>query len=233
MAIHTFSKFDKELENLRAQVMEMGGIVEEQIKDAITSLKDADSKLINKIIERDEDVNDLQTSIDENCELVLVKRTPVAADLRFVLTVQKITTDLERIGDEAAKIARAAKRIFENDRMSKPSLTNIKSMQKLVSEMLHTALDSFTRMDPDAILSIIKDDQSVDEIYQSCMRSQLTLMMEDPRNISTALEIVYVAKAVERIGDHAENISEHIVYWVKGSDVRHLSTKEIKKELKS
>jgi len=233
MAIHTFSKFDKELENLRAQVMEMGGIVEEQIKDAITCLKDADSKLINKIIERDEDVNDLQTSIDENCELVLVKRTPVAADLRFVLTVQKITTDLERIGDEAAKIARAAKRIFENDRMSKPRLTDINAMQKLVSEMLHTALDSFTRMDPDAILSIIKDDQSVDEIYQACMRHQLTVMMEDPRKISASIEVIYVAKAVERIGDHAENISEHVVYWIKGSDVRHLSTKEIKKELKS
>ena len=233
MAIHTFSKFDKELEGLRAQVMEMGGIVEEQIKDAINCLKDVDIKKINKIIERDEEVNDLQTSIDENCELVLVKRTPVAADLRFVLTVQKITTDLERIGDEAAKIARASKRIFENELTSKPRLTDINSMQKLVSDMLHNALDSFTRMDPEILLSIIKDDESVDEIYQACMRHQLTVMMEDPRKISTAIEVTYVAKAIERIGDHAENISEHVFYWIKGSDVRHLSTKEIRKELKS
>ena len=233
MALHSYSVFDRELENLRAQVMEMGGIVEEQIKNAISTLKDADSKTIDRVIARDEEVNQLQMQIDESCELVLVKRTPVSSDLRFVLCVQKITTDLERIGDEATKIARAAKRIFEDDRMAKPSLTDIKSISKLISSMLHEALDSFARMDPEAVLALIKRDETVDEKYQLCMRHQLTFMLEDPRKISTALEVIYIAKALERIGDHSENITEHVVYCVKGADVRHSSPKEIRKELKS
>ncbi|AKO63911.1 transcriptional regulator PhoU [Methylophilales bacterium MBRSG12] len=233
MAFHSYSVFDQELENLRAQVMEMGGIVEEQIKDAVSTLKDADSKTIDRVIARDEEVNQLQMQIDESCELVLVKRTPVSSDLRFVLCVQKITTDLERIGDEATKIARAAKRIFEDDRMAKPSLTDIKTISKLISKMLHDALDSFARMDPEAVLALIKRDETVDEKYQLCMRHQLTFMLEDPRKISTALEVIYVAKALERIGDHSENITEHVVYCVKGADVRHSSPKEIRKELKS
>ena len=233
MALHSYSVFDQELENLRAQVMEMGGIVEEQIKDAVSTLKDADSKTIDRVIARDEEVNQLQMQIDESCELVLVKRTPVSSDLRFVLCVQKITTDLERIGDEATKIARAAKRIFEDDRMAKPSLTDIKTISKLISTMLHEALDSFARMDPEAVLALIKRDETVDEKYQLCMRHQLTFMLEDPRKISTALEVIYVAKALERIGDHSENITEHVVYCVKGADVRHSSPREIRKELKS
>jgi len=233
MALHSYSVFDRELENLRAQVMEMGGIVEEQIKDAVSTLKDADSKTIERVIARDEEVNQLQMQIDESCELVLVKRTPVSSDLRFVLCVQKITTDLERIGDEATKIARAAKRIFEDDRMAKPSLTDIKSISKLISTMLNEALDSFARMDPEAVLALIKRDVTVDEKYQLCMRHQLTFMLEDPRKISTALEVIYIAKALERIGDHSENITEHVVYCVKGADVRHSSPKQIRKELKS
>ena len=233
MALHSYSVFDRELENLRAQVMEMGGIVEEQIKDAVSTLKDADSRTIDRVIARDEEVNQLQMQIDESCELVLVKRTPVSSDLRFVLCVQKITTDLERIGDEATKIARAAKRIFEDDRMAKPSLPDIKSISKLISTMLHEALDSFARMDPEAVLALIKRDETVDEKYQLCMRHQLTFMLEDPRKISTALEVIYIAKALERIGDHSENITEHVVYCVKGADVRHSSPKEIRKELKS
>ena len=233
MALHSYSVFDRELENLRAQVMEMGGIVEEQIKDAVSTLKDADSKNIDRVIARDEEVNQLQMQIDESCELVLVKRTPVSSDLRFVLCIQKITTDLERIGDEATKIARAAKRIFEDDRMAKPSLTDIKSISKLISTMLHEALDSFARMDPEAVLALIKRDETVDEKYQLCMRHQLTFMLEDPRRISSALEVIYIAKALERIGDHSENITEHVVYSVKGADVRHSSPKEIRKELRS
>jgi phosphate transport system protein len=233
MALHSYSVFDRELENLRAQVMEMGGIVEEQIKNAVSTLNDADPKTIDRVIARDEEVNQLQMQIDESCELVLVKRTPVSSDLRFVLCVQKITTDLERIGDEATKIARAAKRIFEDDRMAKPSLTDIKSISKLISTMLHDALDSFARMDPEAVLALIKRDETVDEKYQLCMRHQLTFMLEDPRKISTALEVIYIAKALERIGDHSENITEHVVYCVKGADVRHSSPKEIRKELKS
>jgi phosphate transport system protein len=233
MALHSYSVFDQELENLRAQVMEMGGIVEEQIRNAVSTLKDANSKTIDRVIARDEEVNQLQIQIDESCELVLVKRTPVSSDLRFVLCVQKITTDLERIGDEATKIARAAKRIFEDDRMAKPSLTDIKTISKLISTMLHDALDSFARMDPEAVLALIKRDETVDEKYQLCLRHQLTFMLEDPRKISTALEVIYIAKALERIGDHSENITEHVVYCVKGADVRHSSPKEIRKELKS
>ena len=233
MALHSFSKFDSELESLRSKVLEMGGIVEEQIKNAITALVDADSKLARIVIDTDEKVNSLEKLIDENCLLVLVKRSPAAGDLRFVSTVQKTISDLERIGDESTKIARAALRIYEGDRMGKPSLSDIKSMAKLVSGMLHESLDSFARLDPEVSLEVRKEDEAVDEIYQSCMRTQLTFMLEDPRVISTSLEVIYIAKALERIGDHSENIAEYVVYIVKGADVRHSSNKDIKKELKS
>ncbi|MGA1663690.1 MAG: phosphate signaling complex protein PhoU [Methylophilaceae bacterium] len=232
MATHSFSKFDSELESLRSKVLEMGGIVEEQIKNAVDALVDADAKLAKRVIDVDEKVNDLEKLIDENCLLVLVKRSPAAGDLRFVSTVQKTISDLERIGDESTKIARAALRIYEDDRMGKPSLSDIKSMAKLVSEMLHEALDSFARLDPEISLDVIKTDESVDEIYQSCMRTQLTFMLEDPRKISASMEVIYIAKALERIGDHSQNITEYVVYTVKGTDVRHASVKDIKRELK-
>jgi len=233
ISTHSFSKFDSELESLRSKVLEMGGIVEEQIKNAITALVDADSKLARIVIDTDVKVNSLEKLIDENCLLVLVKRSPAAGDLRFVSTVQKTISDLERIGDESTKIARAALRIYEGDRMGKPSLSDIKSMAKLVSGMLHESLDSFARLDPEVSLEVRKEDEEVDEIYQSCMRTQLTFMLEDPRVISTSLEVIYIAKALERIGDHSENIAEYVVYIVKGADVRHSSNKDIKKELKS
>lgn len=232
MALHSFSKFDSELESLRSKVLEMGGIVEEQIKNAVDALIDADAKLAKKVIDADTKVNNFEKLIDENCLLVLVKRSPAAGDLRFVSTVQKTISDLERIGDESSKIARAALRIYEDDRMGKPSLSDIKSMAKLVIGMLHEALDSFARLDPKISLEVRKEDEAVDEIYQSCMRTQLTYMLEDPRKISTALEVIYIAKALERIGDHSENIAEYVVYSVKGADVRHSSDSEIKKELK-
>lgn len=232
MALHSFSKFDSELESLRSKVLEMGGIVEEQIKNAVDALVDADAKLAKRVIDVDEKVNDLEKLIDENCLLVLVKRSPAAGDLRFVSTVQKTISDLERIGDESTKIARAALRIYEDDRMGKPSLSDIKSMAKLVSEMLHEALDSFARLDPEISLDVIKTDESVDDIYQSCMRTQLTFMLEDPRKISASMEVIYIAKALERIGDHSQNITEYVVYTVKGTDVRHASVKDIKRELK-
>ncbi|MFZ9121032.1 MAG: phosphate signaling complex protein PhoU [Methylophilaceae bacterium] len=232
MALHSFSKFDSVLESLRSKVLEMGGIVEEQIKNAVDALVDADAKLAKRVIDVDEKVNDLEKLIDENCLLVLVKRSPAAGDLRFVSTVQKTISDLERIGDESTKIARAALRIYEDDRMGKPSLSDIKSMAKLVSEMLHEALDSFARLDPEISLDVIKTDESVDEIYQSCMRTQLTFMLEDPRKISASMEVIYIAKALERIGDHSQNITEYVVYTVKGTDVRHASVKDIKRELK-
>lgn len=233
ISIHSFSKFDSELESLRSKVLEMGGIVEEQIKNAITALVDADSKLARIVINTDLKVNSLEKLIDENCLLVLVKRSPAAGDLRFVSTVQKTISDLERIGDESTKIARAALRIYEGDRMGKPSLIDIKSMTKLVSGMLHESLDSFARLDPKVSLEVRKEDEEVDEIYQSCMRTQLTFMLEDPRVISTSLEVIYIAKALERIGDHSQNIAEYVVYIVKGADVRHSSNKDIKKKLKS
>ena len=231
MATHSFSKFDTELESLRSRVLEMGGIVEEQIVNSVQALKDADAKLANKVIQADNQVNELEKLIDEECLLVLVKRTPVASDLRFVSMVQKTITDLERVGDESTKIARAALRIYEDDQMSKPSLGEIKSMSKLVASMLHEALDAFARLDTEISLDVIKTDESVDETYQACMRHQLTFMLEDPRKISSAMEVIYIAKALERIGDHARNITEYVVYTVKGKDIRHTAVKDIKKEL--
>ena len=229
---HIYTQFDDDMQSIRSKVVEMGTIVEEQLAEAVKSLLEADVKLAKKVIARDDEVNSLELDIDEECSLLIGKRSPVAIDLRNVLMIMKIVSDLERIGDESTKIANATIRIIEQDIMSKPKFKTIKSMLDSVTIMLRQALNSFARLDTAEIVEVLEKDKEVDEEYRSHMRELLTYMLEDPRTISISLELMFVTKSLERIGDHTKNISQSVMYTVKGTDVRHTSIKEIKAELK-
>lgn len=227
---HTSKQYDAELESVRAKVLEMGGMVEQQIVNALEALTKADIKLAKEVMEADARVNSLEVQIDEDCSHIIARRQPAAGDLRMVMMMVKTITDLERIGDEATKIARTAQRIFDEDRMYKPRFTEIKAMVKIVREMLRTSLDAFARLDVSQTVEVAKQDELVDEQFRAAMRQLVMYMLEDPRTISMSLEVLFVAKAVERIGDHAKNIAEYVVYMVKGKDVRHSSLQEMERE---
>ena len=227
---HTSKQYDAELEAVRARVLEMGGLVEQQIVNALKSLIEADTELAKEVMKNDAVVNALEVLIDENCNQIIARRQPAAGDLRMVMTMVKTITDLERIGDEATKIARTAQRISDEDRMYKPRFTEIKSMVKIVREMLRISLDAFARLDVSQTAEVARQDELVDEQFRVAMRQLIMYMLEDPRTISMSLEVLFVAKAIERIGDHAKNIAEYVVYMVKGKDVRHSSLEEIERE---
>lgn len=227
---HTSKQYDAELESVRAKVLEMGGMVEQQIVNALEALIKADIKLAKEVMEADARVNALEVQIDEDCSHIIARRQPAAGDLRMVMMMVKTITDLERIGDEATKIARTAQRIFDEDRMYKPRFNEIKAMVKIVREMLRTSLDAFARLDVSQTVEVARQDELVDEQFRAAMRQLVMYMLEDPRTISMSLEVLFVAKAVERIGDHAKNIAEYVVYMVKGKDVRHSSLQEMERE---
>jgi len=227
---HTFKQYDAELEAVRGKVLEMGGLVEQQIVQALEALVKLDINLANEVMANDQRVNALEVQIDEDCSHIIARRQPAAGDLRMVMMMVKTITDLERIGDEATKIARTAQKIFEADRMYKPRFNEIKAMVALVRDMLRTALDSFARLDVSKTVEVARQDEQVDEQFRAAMRQLITFMLEDPRTISMSLEVLFVAKAIERIGDHAKNISEYVVYMVKGKDVRHSSLQEMERE---
>lgn len=227
---HIFKQYDAELESVRAKVLEMGGLVEQQIVNALEALIKADPKLAKEVMDNDHRVNTLEVQIDEDCSHIIARRQPAAGDLRMVMMMVKTITDLERIGDEATKIARTAQKIYDEDRMYKPRFNEIKAMVALVREMLRTALDGFARLDISKTVEVAKQDEQVDEQFRASMRQLITFMLEDPRTISMSLEVLFVAKAIERIGDHAKNIAEYVVYMVKGKDVRHISVQEMERE---
>ncbi len=228
---HTSKQFDAELEAVRALVLQMGGLVENQIKLAVESLVNGDVTLMNRVIADDHRVNAMEVEIDENCNRIIARRQPAAGDLRMVMTVIKTITDLERIGDEAEKIARMAKLLSQKERLILPHYNEIKNAAGLAMDMLRKSLDSFARLDLSIAAQVIRQDELVDEEFRTILRYLITFMMEDPRTISTALEILFIAKAIERIGDHAKNISEYVVYMVKGRDVRHVTVEEIEREV--
>ena len=227
---HTFKQYDAELEAVRAKVLEMGGLVELQIVQALEALVKLDTNLAKEVMVNDKRVNTLEIEIDEDCSHIIARRQPAAGDLRMVMMMVKNITDLERIGDEATKIARTAQKIYDEDRMYKPRFNEIKSMVALVRDMLRTALDGFARLDVSKTVEVAKQDELVDEQFRAAMRQLITFMLEDPRTISMSLEVLFVAKAIERIGDHAKNIAEYVVYMVKGIDVRHSSLEDIERE---
>lgn len=223
---HIYKQYDSELEDVRAKVLEMGALVEQQFVDALEALITSNAKAAKRVIDNDHQVNALEVQIDEDCSHIIALRQPAAGDLRMVLMMIKTITDLERIGDEAAKIARFALKSSEADRMWTPRFAEIKTMANMAREMLHMSLDAFARSDATKVLEIAQMDEQVDNQYQMTIRHLITFMLEDPRAISMSLEVLFVSKAIERIGDHAKNISEYVVYMVKGKDVRHTTMKD-------
>ena len=228
---HTSKQFDAELEAVRARVLQMGGLVESQVQLAVEALINGDVALMNRVIEDDHRVNAMEVEIDENCNHIIALRQPAAGDLRMIMTVIKTITDLERIGDEAEKIARMAKLLSQRERLHLPRHPEVKHAADMALDMLRKSLDAFARLDLSCAVQVVRQDEQVDEEFRSIMRYLITFMMEDPRTISTALEILFVAKAIERIGDHAKNMSEYVVYMVKGRDVRHVTVEEIEREI--
>ncbi|WP_035382603.1 phosphate signaling complex protein PhoU [Ferriphaselus sp. R-1] len=227
---HTSKQFDAELEAVRARVLQMGGLVENQIRLAVEALTNGDVDLMNRVVADDHRVNAMEVEIDETCSQIIARRQPAAGDLRMVMTVIKTITDLERIGDEAEKIARMAKLLSQRERLNLPRYNEIKHAAEIALDMLRKSLDAFARLDLHTAAQVVRQDEQVDEEFRAIMRYLITFMMEDPRTISTSLEILFVAKAIERIGDHAKNMSEYVVYMVKGRDVRHVTVEEIERE---
>ncbi len=227
---HISKEYDNELETIRSHVMEMGGIVESQLTGAITALVDSDLELAETIVKGEYKVNRQEVSIDEQCIRILAKRQPAAVDLRLIMAVIKTITDLERIGDEAQKIAKKAI-VLSESQGPKPYYISIKAMGNLVVGMVHDALDAFARMDSNAAFTVASREPESDEQYVVILRQLITYMMEDPRSISTSIDAVWIARAMERIADHARNICEYVIYFVEGKDVRHITLEEMEKEL--
>jgi phosphate transport system regulatory protein PhoU len=227
---HILSRFNDDLERVRTNVLQMGGFVEEQLRLAVEALVQGDSSLGEQVAQGDAKVNAMEVAIDEDCSRILATRNPAASDLRLIVAVIKTITDLERIGDEAEKIGYIASRLATVERPA-DRYREIKHLGRLVGDLLHEALDAFARMDPEAAVEVAKKDRLVDEEYEAIQRQCITFMMEDPRTIRRALDVLWVARALERIGDHAKNVCEYVVYMAYGKDVRHLAMEDIEKHV--
>lgn len=223
---HISRDFDEELENVRSSVLEMGGLVEQQLINALKALVDCDADLAGDVLEQEYRVNSMEVSIDEECVHILARRQPAAGDLRLVTAINKSTTDLERIGDEAQKIARMAVDLAGRQ-VPKPYYIGINSMGNHVRNILRSSLDTFARMDSRAALMTASQELESDDHYAALVRQMITYMIEDPRSISAVLDAIWCARALERIGDHARNICEYVIYLVEGKDVRHTNLEEI------
>ena len=228
---HLSKQFDIDLDTLRSRVLQMGGLVESQILSAIQAFASGDGVLMEQVIENDARVNGYEVAIDGACNHIVVKRQPAASDLRLIMAISKIVTDLERIGDEAKKIARMAKKIHEGGAQLAQRFPAIRHAAQIAVKMLRQALDAFARLDAASAAEVLKEDSELDAEFRSVLRQLITYMMEDPRTITSSLETVWVAKAVERIGDHAKNVAEQVIYIVKGTDVRHTSFADIEREI--
>lgn len=227
---HISRKFNEELEDVRQRVLTMGGMVEDQISRSLEALDTLDSDFCNQIIEQDQKVNAYEVTIDEECARILAKRQPAAGDLRLIVAIIKTITDLERVGDEAEKIARMAAHIglsMEESMPEKKHFSAIIHLGNHVKDMLHDALDAFARLDVEAAIEVARKEKKADKEYNALARQLITYMMEDPKSISSVLDVMWSARALERVGDHAKNICEYVVYLVEGRDVRHVSLDEM------
>lgn len=227
---HISQQFNEELEEIRNHVMTMGGLVEQQTADAVRAVVDGDSALGRQVADADRKVNELELLVDEECNRILARRQPAASDLRLIFAIIKTITDLERIGDEAEKIGWLATRLAETERPS-GGYSELENLGRRVRGQLRTALDSFVRMDPAAAVDVSREDDKVDREYEAILRQGITFMMEDPRTIRRVLDVIWCARALERIGDHCKNICEYVVYLVHGKDVRHVSVEEVEREI--
>ncbi|MCV6614034.1 MAG: phosphate signaling complex protein PhoU [Cellvibrionaceae bacterium] len=228
---HISGQFNNDLEELKTQFLEMGGVVLQQIVDAVSAIEEADSELAEKVIVTEDEIDEREVNLDENCTQVLARRQPAATDLRMVLAVSKAVRDLERMGDEAQKIAKMAIALSEEGQ-APHGYMELRHIGDIVEKMVNTTLDAFARFDVEAAVKVARDDKAVDREYKSAMRELVTYMMEDPRSIGRVMNIIWALRSLERIGDHARNIAEQIVYLVKGLDVRHTSVKEMERQIK-
>ncbi|NKE68019.1 phosphate signaling complex protein PhoU [Ramlibacter sp. RBP-2] len=230
---HLSTQFDSELGSLSSRVMELGGLVESQIRQAIDSLANFNEEAAHQVLENEARVNQMEVDIDRELSSVIARRQPTARDLRLLMAISKTTANLERVGDEAERIARMVRSIIEKSGAVRALPANELSVAAdLASRQLRKALDAFARLDTRAALAIMKEDDLLDQEFNGFVRKLITYMMEDPRTISSSLDLLFVAKAIERIGDHAKNIAEFIIYVVKGADVRHTSMEDIESALK-
>jgi len=227
---HYSHKFNTELEEIRSRVLAMGGLVECQLETAIAAVKQGDAESGESVVFNDHSVNACDVDIDERCTKILALRQPAASDLRLVLAVIKTTADLERIGDEAKHVARMAMSSTKGAH-GKNLFGQIIHLGEQVQQMLHRSLDAFARMDIDAAIQVVHEDVNIDREYESVMQRSTAFMMEDPSSIPSVLDLIWAARALERIGDRCCNISEYVIYFVKGKDVRHTSLNQIKKEI--
>lgn len=227
---HISRQFNTDLEALKTELLEMGGLVEKQIIDAIRSIEEMDTEVAQRVLDNEDTIDSLELAIDEQCTLILAKRQPAASDLRMVLAVAKAVRDLERMGDEAQKVAMMAIALSE-DGASPNGYIELRHIGSGVLTMLRHALDAFARYDAEVALNVIKEDQAVDQDYKTALRELMTYMMEDPRSISRVMNVLWALRSLERIGDHARNLAEHLIYLVKGKDVRHVSLSEMEKQV--
>jgi phosphate transport system protein len=230
---HLSKQYDADLDLLRSRVLQMGGLVEAQVLAAIEGFSTGSRKLFEQVMDNELRVNGYEVSIDTDCSHIIVRRQPAATDLRLIMAISKTVTDLERIGDEAEKIARMSQQIHERDRLQVKRFSEIRHVGDSAVQMLRQSLDAFARSDAALASQVVREDMTIDTEFRSIVRQLITFMMEDPRTISTALEIVWIAKAIERIGDHAKNMAENVIYIVKGTDVRHTKFEDLEREAKS
>jgi len=223
---HISGQFNEDLERVINNVMHMGGLVEKQLTDALAAVEQADVSLAKKVLTNDYQVNAYEVSIDDECTRIIAKRQPAAGDLRLIMAVVKTIADLERIGDEAQKIAKVALESFSSSQQD--LLVNLDNLGRRVLEFLQASLDAFTRMDCDAAIKIHQMDDKINREYEALMRQLMTYMMEDPRSIPQVMTVIWSARALERIGDRCQNICEYIIYFVKGKVVRHTTAEDIK-----
>ena len=221
---HISGQFNNELESIRSSVLAMGGMVEQQLSNALEAIHSQDVELARNIVETDLKVNAMEVAIDEECTRIIAKRQPAASDLRLILMISKTVTDLERMGDVADKLARM---VLNNTGRTQPPLVSLESMGRLAIKMLHDALDAFARMDVEAAVRLYHEDDKIDRQYESIIRELMTYMMEDPRTIPQVLEVLWAARSLERIGDRCQHISDYIIYCVKGKDVRHTKIDDV------
>ncbi|HHK2614651.1 TPA: phosphate signaling complex protein PhoU [Pseudomonas aeruginosa] len=225
---HISQQFNAELEDVRSHLLAMGGLVEKQVNDAVNALID----VAQQVREIDDQINQMERNIDEECVRILARRQPAASDLRLIISISKSVIDLERIGDEASKVARRAIQLCEEGE-SPRGYVEVRHIGSQVQKMVQEALDAFARFDADLALSVAQYDKTVDREYKTALRELVTYMMEDPRAISRVLNIIWALRSLERIGDHARNIAELVIYLVRGTDVRHIGLTRMKEEVEN
>jgi phosphate transport system protein len=230
---HLSSQFDNDLNEVCGKLLEMGGVVESQVATAMRAFANLDGDLADQVMAREVEVNDFEIEIDSMCTELIARRQPTARDLRLVMAISKAITNLERAGDEADRIARRTKHILEDSASHGINVAEIRLSGQMAVSLLRRSLDCFARLDTKTAVEVVYDDKEIDDEFRAFVRKLVSYMAEDPRTISVALDMLFIAKAVERIGDHAKNIAEFVIYIVKGTDVRHLPHDQLSQEINS